>query len=503
MPGEDFYKDTPKDADFLEKFVRLHASPSKRHISQYEANRIRKIVGDYQGLLEKTRTDPNSLLSYVHEESKLSRTFSTNEGKRKVSKDIKQIFSDSDEIRIITGYTSMKEILNAIRDYPQSKIQIIFGNEPSPSTIKSDNISPRSLSKEMAEYWLRKGISILDADVVFDAIEALEQKRIEVKIGSESNRMLHAKVYIGKEGAIVGSSNFSHGGLRSNREYNARFHISETQRFRQINNFWKLTWSEGMDFQEELMQLLHKMLRKSPWREALAKAISILLESGWMDNKLGIDEQELEDALMPHQIDGLKRALWILENKGAVLVADATGSGKTKLGTWLCKIAWARKMKNNATVNLIPPTIHMPPNVEKSWDFETKMANYNPRLLTESYLSDQKKVLNISEVEWSRKQSPIIMYDEAHHFYTDSKRGKKARDHYADSVILLTATPLSKGVTDAENCIKLLGDEKRSRGSHWFEGIKIRSQKRNKGREKGKLAKEQVSTIIHYSKDEE
>ena len=459
MPGEDFYKDTPKDADFLEKFVRLHASPSKRHISQYEASRIRKIVGDYQGLLEKTRTDPNSLLSYVHEESKLSRTFSTNEGKRKVSKDIKQIFSDSDEIRIITGYTSMKEILNAVRDYPQSKIQIIFGNEPSPSTIKSDNISPRSLSKEMAEYWLRKGISILDADVVFDAIEALEQKRIEVKIGSESNRMLHAKVYIGKEGAIVGSSNFSHGGLRSNREYNARFHISETQRFRQINNFWKLTWSEGMDFQEELMQLLHKMLRKSPWREALAKAISILLESGWMDNKLGIDEQELEDALMPHQIDGLKRALWILENKGAVLVADATGSGKTKLGTWLCKIAWARKMKNNATVNLIPPTIHMPPNVEKSWDFETKMANYNPRLLTESYLSDQKKVLNISEVEWSRKQSPIIMYDEAHHFYTDSKRGKKARDHYADSVILLTATPLSKGVTDAENCIKLLGDE--------------------------------------------
>ena len=34
---------------------------------------------------------------------------------------------------------------------------------------------------------------------------------------------------------------------------------------------------------------------------------------------------------MPHQIDGLKRALWILENKGAVLVADATGSGKTNL----------------------------------------------------------------------------------------------------------------------------------------------------------------------------
>ena len=101
---------------------------------------------------------------------------------------------------------------------------------------------------------------------------------------------MHAKVYIGKEGAIVGSSNFSHGGLHSNREFNARFHISETQRFRQINRFWDLTWSEGVDFHEDLLELLHKMLRKSPWREALAKAISILLESGWMDictNSLG------------------------------------------------------------------------------------------------------------------------------------------------------------------------------------------------------------------------
>ena len=51
------------------------------------------------------------------------------------------------------------------------------------------------------------------------------------------------------------------------------------------------------------------------------------------------------------------------------------------------------------------------------------------------------------------------MYDEAHHFYSSANRGKAARDHYADSVILLTATPISKGVNDAESCIKLLGSE--------------------------------------------
>ena len=118
--------------------------------------------------------------------------------------------------------------------------------------------------------------------------------------------------------------------------------------------------------------------------------------------------------------------------------------GENKLGTWLCRAAWARKFSSGKTPNLIPPTIHMPPNVHESWDYETKMANYNPRLLPESYLSDQKKVLNAEEVEWMRKQSPVIMYDEAHHFYNFSLRGRKARDHYADSVILLSATPSVK-----------------------------------------------------------
>lgn len=470
MPGKEFYNDCLEDTDFLEKFIRHHADPSKRHINQYEAEKVRNIAEKFSLLLQESKTDLGTLKTYTRHESKFTRTFSTNETGRTVGKDLAGVFSDSPLIRIITGYSSMKQILKSVKDNPSSKIEIIFGNEPSPSSVNSTDNSPKSLSKEMVDYWLTRGISILDADIVFETLQALHEKRITVKIGCEKDRLLHAKVYIGKNEAIIGSSNFSDGGLKNNREYNAKFHISEGARFRQIQNFWKLTWNEGSDFSDEFEQLLLAMLRKSPWREALAKAIAILLESGWMDNKLGIDEHDLEKSLLPHQIDGLKRALWILENKGAVLVADATGSGKTKLGTWLCKTAWVRKFHQNSNVNMIPPTIHMPPNVEKSWHYETQMANYHPRLLTEQYLSGNKKVDNPIEVEWGRKQSPIIMYDEAHHFYSTANRGKAARDHYADSVILLTATPISKGVNDAESCIKLLGDE--NVDSEVLEGIR-------------------------------
>ena len=102
-----------------------------------------------------------------------------NERGKKVSHDLAEVFTDSEDLKIITGYSSMKEVLKVVRKYSESRIQIIFGNEPSPSSIKSSNNSPRNLTKEMVDYWLARGISILDVDIVFDALQALEEGRIE------------------------------------------------------------------------------------------------------------------------------------------------------------------------------------------------------------------------------------------------------------------------------------------------------------------------------------
>ena len=200
----------------------------------------------------------------------------------------------------------------------------------------------------------------------------------------------------------------------------------------------------------------------------------------WEDDNLIPKPKDLRE----HQKDGLNK--WVSSNFRGIL-EHATGSGKTKLGTWLCKTAWVRKFQQSSNINMIPPTIHMPPNVEKSWDFETQMANYLPRLLPESYLSGTKRIANQEEVEWGRKQSPIIMYDEAHHFYSSANRGKNARDHYAESVILLTATPISKGVNDAESCIKLLGTE--NVDSEVIEGIRDLKRDLKKGTKEERRAK--------------
>ena len=114
MPGIKHYIDTPNDADFLEKFARHHADPAKRHISQYEAERIRKIADDFLELTQNLKTDLNRLDAYAVHDSKYTHKFSINERERKVASDLKKIFSDSENLRIITGYSSMKEILRVI-----------------------------------------------------------------------------------------------------------------------------------------------------------------------------------------------------------------------------------------------------------------------------------------------------------------------------------------------------------------------------------------------------
>ena len=122
MPGKEFYNDLLKDTDFLEKFVQFHGHPKKRHINQYEIDRIRKIIGDHVELVEKTKTDLNTLAAFTPEESKLSRTFPANERGNNVKGELREIFSNSERIDIITGYSSMKEI-SSIQEEPNSQDQ--------------------------------------------------------------------------------------------------------------------------------------------------------------------------------------------------------------------------------------------------------------------------------------------------------------------------------------------------------------------------------------------
>jgi hypothetical protein len=63
-------------------------------------------------------------------------------------------------------------------------------------------------------------------------------------------------------------------------------------------------------------------------QEALARACAELLEGDWAQGV--VSNQEHSAQPWPSQAADIAQALWVVENLGSVLVADAMGSAKTR-----------------------------------------------------------------------------------------------------------------------------------------------------------------------------
>jgi hypothetical protein len=149
-------------------------------------------------------------------------------------------------------------------------------------------------------------------------------------------------MYRTESAATIGSSNYSRSGLVEQIEANVRFTAkSEPDRFQEAAAFAEHIWEQGQDYTERLLELLRQLLSAVTWQEALGRACAELLEGQWARM---YQPFLLGDALKlwPAQIQGLAQAMWVLENVGSVLVADATGSGKTRLGVHLIAAALHR-----------------------------------------------------------------------------------------------------------------------------------------------------------------
>lgn len=105
---------------------------------------------------------------------------------------------------------------------------------------------------------------------------------------------------------------------------------------------WLKVLGSGLDANQDLIELLEKLLRFVSWREALARACVELLEGEWADRYLQSLSSHEGVRLWPSQRKGIGQALYLLETAGGVLVADATGSGKTRMGVHLLRAMYDR-----------------------------------------------------------------------------------------------------------------------------------------------------------------
>lgn len=375
--------------------------------------------------------------------------------------------SSSETPLLVTGFAALDNLINFIADADScTEVRVVFGAEPFPSRRDVFSLKDYDLPSEIQEYWLERGISIRLSAKIIKCLRRLEDGTLLVRCASQAGHRLHAKIYAGKDAVTLGSSNFTEPGFSRQLEANVRFRKDgagpkavrqdERRRYDEAVQIAEQYWNLGKDYNKQLIDLLNQLLRLVPWQEALARAAAELLEGEWAQRFLRGEYLPGDASLWPSQRQGIAQALYILKERGSVLVADATGSGKTRAGVHLI----GAKMHEIITSNRLrqgKALLVCPPAVIGAWERESALAGVAVEAHSHGALSHTRSagrenlVLNL-------RRAQLLCVDEGHNFLNfASNRTQQLLRNMADHVALFTATPINRSATDLLHIADMLG----------------------------------------------
>lgn len=382
--------------------------------------------------------------------------FPVNADHHHVAEQVRHDLYASAEPLIVTGYAALDRLIDFVAGV-DGRARILLGSEPFPARRESYEVGGRHFPAEVQRYWLERGISLLLSAKLIHCIERLRSAQVQVRYLSGAGQRLHAKIYVGEQAATVGSSNFTRAGMEHQLEANARFSRErEPRRYAELATIAENYWRLGRDYREELIALLEALLRVVPWQEALARACAELLEGEWARAYLRTDYLPGEADLWPSQRQGIAQALYVLSHQGSVLVADATGSGKTRMGTHLVRavhdqIVRSGRLRQGKALMVCPPA------VRENWEWESHLCGVPLDTYSHGSLSHTRSGRHELTVEGLRR-AQILCVDEGHNFLNmKSNRTQQLLRNMADHVLLFTATPLNRSVVDLLRIVDMLG----------------------------------------------
>lgn len=375
--------------------------------------------------------------------------FPLNEMGRRVEPHACRLTDPGSKAIVATGYSSLDYLIRAFGDGRRRNVDLILGNEPAASVASRH---PRvSLPEEIREFWLERGLSILDGSAVAALIDAIRRREVRIHLYDG----LHAKVVVGSEGAMLGSSNFSYGGLRRQHEANVRFELGSAD-YKHVQRIAENFLRASRPFDDDLVSLLEDLLKPCTWSEALARAAAELLEGTWLRRYTDVLSGISESSLWPSQRQAIAQALYILDTNGSVLIADPTGSGKTRLGLHLV-LALINRLYRTGRGHRTNAITVCPPLIRDDWRGEIRGGGtLAVKTLSHGVLSSRGR--RKKEALEDLRLANILVVDEAHNYLNHlSARSRSIRSAFTDHVILLTATPINRGPQDLLRLIEILG----------------------------------------------
>lgn len=368
---------------------------------------------------------------------------------------LKDIAASSDYL-IITGFTSLAnliEIFGTANYQKLSKLRVVLGFEP--EVINRKKWPTYNLITEVKNYWLKQGVSIVLGGAILNLIERIRCNQFDFRLLDK----LHAKIYIGNTHAIMGSANFSKNGITKQQEANIRVAASgdakEEYQFKETKLLAENFYDLAEDYNEKLIDLLNKLLKDVTWQEALARAVAEVTEGEWLKEYPELYRAVITTELWPTQKMGLSKAMYVIQNQGNVLIADPTGSGKTKLCTALAYTLFHWLLANGKK-HISNALIISPKQVMDNWQKEEKSFKIFNNIKSMGILSTGKEKTK-KQVQLDIDKASILIIDEAHNYLNRSSiRSRSIAPAGSSHIILSTATPINKKAEDLLRLIELL-----------------------------------------------
>ena len=343
----------------------------------------------------------------------------------------------------VRGYSLLRGRLEAAAQDNSFSMRLLLGKEAIFPQEDSFERYAKQYSK-LAESSLKsdlddEDLSPTSRDDTTSLIRLLKQDNIQVRLGAR--RFNHSKCYIlGNNSVFIGSSNLTAGGMTGNYELNAGLYQPGVAE--QTREWFDRMWKDAQDTKRQLIAVLTQSKFGQPaapyevYMKMLFERFRPLLER--------VDHDARDSKILTRfQQDAVHAGLFIVSEFGGVMIADATGLGKTNMGI---EIMRQKVLKEGKKVLLVAPAQVL----HSMWKEKLKEVDINVReMLTMESLGRE----NIVETLGKYRNIDLVLIDESQNFRSKGANRRKNLMKLMSigkrkQAILLTATPINNSLMD-------------------------------------------------------
>ncbi len=359
----------------------------------------------------------------------------------------------------LPGYNLIADELETL-----AHVRLLLGAEPTPEAVMpqrrpGDPDEPAFTRKQVAtalanlDQGLRRSADLLPFDESTDAalrrlLDHLHSGRIEVRRFEQ--HFLHAKAFVFRVvggGLLVGSSNFTYGGLRRNLELNLGHY--EDPVVGKVETWFDELWEKAQPF--DLAAIFDRLMAEyDPYLIYLK--VLYHLYGDELEQEAAEDEGPGDIPVTTFQKHGVWRAMRILRKYGGVLVADGVGLGKTFIAGEIIRLYRERRQR----VLLICPAALR----DSTWKrFTTEYQLFVECISYEQLARDRQLGGDQTHLQSRSDEYAVVLIDEAHNYRNPDAPARAAilrqllmgqrRD-----LVLLSATPVNNSLWDLYHLVR-------------------------------------------------